>query len=136
MKRSEAIETYREEIAAAMRKAYRSVIECRGAIQYSIYVWEDGKIEELETAQGDNSFLAASTWEDWNLFDVTTVSMPCVDVWDLAGECPPDDEKAREEAEEAIIDWLCDEYRNDVDENIDRIIEDAEILEDIQSASF
>lgn len=136
MKRSEAIETYREEIADAMCKDYRSVIESHGAIQYSIYVWEDGKIEELETAQGDNSFLAASTWEDWNLFDVTTISMPCCDIWDLAGECPPDDEKAREEAEEAIIDWLCDEYAKDVNENIDRIIEDAETIEAIHSTDF
>lgn len=131
MKRSEVIETYREEIAAAMCNAYRSVIECHGDIQYSIYVWEDGEIEEQETVQGDNSYLVPNRYEERELFHVTTIAMPYIDIWDLAGDCPPDDEEEREEAEEAIIDWLCDEYGNDVDENIDRIIEDAEILEDM-----
>lgn len=126
MKRSEAIETYRESIAAEMIEKYQSVIDSDGHAQYKIYVWSDGEIETLCGPQGDNSYLKAKEWETRQLFYVTTIAFPFFDPWDFADHARPDDEAEQEKDRKEIIDWLIDEYRCNIDETVRNVIEDAE----------
>lgn len=126
MKKSEAIEAYREKISAAMREDYRAVLEAKGRIEYQIYVWEDGEIEELQEVQGSNSWLKPKDWETRALFHVITISYPFFDPWDCTPEPRPDDENEREKEEAEIIDWLCDEYDSEIEGILDEQIKIAE----------
>lgn len=130
MKKSEVIEEYRDNIAAAMREDYRSVLECGGRIEYQIYVWEDGEIEELQEVQGSHTWLKPKDGEERQLFHVITISYPFFNPWDFSTESIPDDDDERENAEKEIIDWLCDEYENDIDNLIDEQIRMASMGED------
>lgn len=126
MKASEIISANRAALAETLTEKYRSVISCDGRIQYKIYIWEDGEIECQEGVQGDNSYLVPNRGESRKLYYVTKVSVPCANIWDLAGESAPDDESEKAAKESDIIDWLMDEYRSNVDDVIDSAIEDAE----------
>ncbi|MBO7421801.1 MAG: hypothetical protein J6T99_00235 [Oscillospiraceae bacterium] len=126
MKASEIISANRAALAETLTEKYRSVISCDGRIQYKIYIWEDGEIECQEGVQGDNSYLVPNRGESRKLYYVTKVSVPCANIWDLAGESAPDDESEKAAKEADIIDWLMDEYRSNVDDVIDSAIEDAE----------
>ena len=126
MKRSEAIEKYYDKIKADMVELYRSVIECDGRIQYTIYVWEDGELEHLEQPQGGNSWLQPRDCEPRELFCVTTIDVgPGFDIWDCSERGAPDDEDERETMRNEIIDWLVDEYEANVEELLDSIIEET-----------
>lgn len=129
LKKSEAIALYREKIAAAMREDYRYVLKSGGQIEYKIYIWEDGEVEELENVQGGNSWLQAKDCEDRKLYYVSTISCPCFDPWDYSEESRPDDDQEREKMESEIVDWLCSEYAHDVQEAIDQTIRVAEMDE-------
>lgn len=76
MKRAEVIEANRERLAEEMRNLYRSVLDCDGRIEYSVYIWDDGEIETLEQTQGGNGWLQPKEWEDRKLYHVADVSAP------------------------------------------------------------
>lgn len=114
MKKSEAIETYREKIDSAMLRAYKSVLESRGRIEVQVYVWDDGEVVEFENVQGGNCWLQPKDWEDRDLFHVITISVPFFYPWDYTFETCPDDEEEREKAEAEIIDYLCYEYDSEI----------------------
>ena len=127
MKRSEALEKYRDKIEKAMVECYRCVLECGGSVQYKIYVWDDGEIEEFEQVQGDHARLVPNDAETRELFYVDTIEMPNYDPWDSAIDPPPeDDDAAFEEQEKEIIDWAVEEYKNSVSDKLDELIADAE----------
>ena len=130
MKRSEAIRKYYDAIAAEMIEDYELVLKSRGNAQYKIYVWEDGEIEYLQGVQGDNTMLAPRSAETRELFYVTTVDAPMFDPWDFAEDAAPDDDAEREAAEEEIIKYLVDEYRRNISDQIDPIIDEAEMQEE------
>lgn len=123
MKKSEAIKAYASAITETMRESYRDVLESEGRVQYQIYVWEDGDITRLPGVQGDNSYLKPHDWNSIQLFYVTTVSCPNLDLWDCADHSAPEDQEQRESEEQEIIDYLMDEY--DPDEELDKVLEEA-----------
>ena len=126
MKRSEAIEKYYDKIKADMVELYRSVIECDGRIQYGIYIWEDGELEHLEEVQGGTGWLKPRDYEPRELYYVTTIYVdPSFDIWDCSESGAPDDEDEREAMREEIIDWLVDDYKANVSDTLDSIIEDV-----------
>lgn len=129
MKKSEAIEMYRENILEAMRECYETVAK-HPDIEEDIYIWEDGEIEILENVRGGSGYLKAKDSEPRELFYVTTVNMPMnYDPWDFSdyGE-PEDEEEAKAELEE-IISWLVENYDPDeaLDEAFDRAVEEEEM---------
>ena len=126
MKRSEAILKYHDEIKETMINRYRTVLECDGRIQYKVYVWEDGEIECLEGAQGDNSWLQAKDAEPRELFYVCTIDNPYFNPLDYSDHAAPDNEEEREVEKREIIDYLIREYEENITDKIDYIIEDAE----------
>lgn len=126
MKRSEAIVTYRDKIIDCMVSNYRAVLGCGGKIQYRIYVWEDGELEELEDVHGSTSYLQAKKYEPRKLYYVCTITAPCFTPWDFADHPAPEDEEEREREEREIIDWLIDEYRaTSAPEVLDAVILEA-----------
>jgi len=129
MKKTEAIEKFRKEIRDEMVDRYRKVLECNGQIQYQIYVWEDGEIEVLPGPQGDNSYLKAKDLEPRQLFYICTIKEPFFDPWDQADHAAPDDEDERDAEEAEIIDWLVDEYAENVSDLLDQIIREAKMFE-------
>ena len=130
MKRSEAIEQYRAKIEAAMVEKYRTVIGCRGQLQYGIYVWSDGDVKCLEDVQGGNSYWKTHDGGPYGLFYVTTIDAPCFDPWDAADHSAPEDDDEREKEEQELIDWYVDEYSQNVSDILDAIIDEAEQQED------
>ena len=126
MKKSEAITKYSGDIAEIMVNRYRTVLECDGRIQYKIYVWEDGEIECMEGPQGDNSWLQAKNNEPRELFYVCTIDSPCFDPWDYSDHGAPEDDDEREAERSEIIDWLVNDYKDNVSDKLDEIIEEAE----------
>ena len=126
MKRSEAIKKYSEPIKEAMIESYRSVLNSYGKIQYRIYAWEDGEIERMEQVQGDNAYLQAKDIEPRELFYVCTISMPFYSPWDYSDHAAPEEENEREAEEREIIDYMVDEYQQNISDVIDDIITEAE----------
>lgn len=127
MKKSEIISKNRKAIIDAMADRYQVVLDSDGKIQYQIYIWEDGEIEMLEGAQGDNSYLQPKSGEPRDLYYIATVSAPCFYAFDYSDEPEPEDETEREAARQEIIDYLVGEYRqNQADEIIDHVIDEAE----------
>lgn len=129
MKKSEVIEQNRDKIMEEMAREYLDVLECGGRIQYSLYIWEDGELEILEQAQGDNTWLQPKDWVTRKLYGVTEVSEPNFDPWDSWDTTPPEDEKERDEALETILDWYMDEYKRELPNLLDAIIKNAEFTE-------
>ncbi len=125
MKRSEAIRKYYKDVASAMVECYRNALESDGQIQYKVYVWEDGELECLEGAQGDNSFLQAREHEPRKLFYVCTVASPCFDPWDYADHPAPEDESQRESERQEIIDSLVQEYETNIANVLDVAMAEA-----------
>ena len=126
MLKSEIINKHHDKIKDAMIDAYRSVIESDGQIQYGIYIWEDGEIETLEEFCGSHAYLKALDEEPRELFYVTTISVPCCNVFDLSGAYKiPDDEDERDALKQGCVDWLVDEYRtNGAEEDLDAVLRD------------
>lgn len=131
MKKSEVISRFAPAIEAAMVDCYRSVLRYDGRIQYGVYVYSDGTVRTIEQVQGDNARLAKDESDPRELYYVTTVSAPGVDVFDLAGIT--DTSETEEEAEVAkaeAIDWLVEDYEAaGADEALDSVIRNAEIDE-------
>lgn len=131
MKKSEVISRFAPAIEAAMVDCYRSVLRYDGQIQYGVYVYSDGTVRTIEQVQGDNARLAKDENDPRELYYVTTVSAPCVDVFDLAGIT--DTSETEEEAEVAkaeAIEWLVEDYEAaGADEALESIISNAEIDE-------
>lgn len=105
---------------------YRNVLESDGNCQYQVYIWEDGEVECLCGPQGDSSRLVARSNEPRNLYYVTTISAPCVDVFDLAGAERPEDPAEEEAAKTEAIDWLVDNYSEEAEARLDAVIEEAQ----------
>ena len=129
MKKSEIITANYQQVAAAMIEQYRHVIACDGQIQVAVYIWSDGEIETLEQVAGDTSYLVPRQMEPRELFHVATVAAPCFNPWDYTDHAAPDDEQARDAERDEIIDWLTDEYQQNVNDALDAIICDAERLD-------
>lgn len=129
MKRSEIISENYKAITETMVSKYRAVLESNGAMQYQIYIWDDGEIECLEQVQGDNSYLQPREMEPRALHYVTTIEQPNFDPWDSADHSAPEDEQEREAEEKEIIDWLVQEYETNVGDELDNIISEAEMVE-------
>lgn len=124
MKHSEVIEKYWGKIAEAMKNAYRNCIG--GRTQEKIYIWEDGEIETLFGACGDNSFLVPKDYEERELHYITTVSTsdPRDFITDDISEMSEEEyDKAYAEASE----WLIDGY--DADEELSAIYDQARYVE-------
>ena len=130
MKRSEALDKYRETIIDQMVKSYKDVLENKGITEDKIYVWEDGEIEVLSDTQGGSGWLVAKEWEDRELFYAVTVSCPNFDPWDCTADPKPDDEEEAAAYEADIIAEEVDCYRDQADEILDQAIEYAKEEED------
>lgn len=129
MKKSEVILKYRKEIETEMIKKYRYVLESYGRIQYGIYVWDDGNIECLEDVQGSNAYLKEKDNETRTLYYICTVSVSYFDPWDYTDHSAPENETEREKECSEIIDYLVDEYKQDVSDIIDGVIYECEFNE-------
>lgn len=105
---------------------YRNVLESDGNFQYKVYIWEDGEVACLCGPQGDSTRLVARSNEPRNLYYVTTVSAPCVDVFDLAGSERPEDPDEEEAAKAEAIDWLVDNYSEEAEARLNAAIDDAQ----------
>lgn len=125
MTKIEVIKKYSDSIKNEMVDRYSSVLDSFGRIQYQIYIWDDGEIECLEGVQGDNSYLKAKDSETRNLYYVCTVSAPNFDPWDYSDHAAPDNETERETERTEIIDYLVDEYKQNLPDVFDAIIEEA-----------
>lgn len=132
MTRSEIITKNYNAIREAMIAKYRAVLDSEGGIQYKIYIWSDGEIQCLEQVQWDNTYLQPYETETRTLYYVTTIALPGFDPWDYADHSAPEDEQERETEEQEIIDWLIEQYEQDVDEQLDNIISEAEMIENYQ----
>ena len=126
MKNSEIISKYQDSIKEEMMKRYRYVLESYGMIQYKIYIWEDGEIECLEEVQGSNSYLKAKNMEPRTLVYVCKIDSPCFDPWDYSDHTAPDDLNEKEAEEKEIFDYMVDEYKQNISDVFDSIIEEAE----------
>ena len=127
MKRAEIITTYRKQIEQEMVTCYRAVLESNGRIQYGIYIWEDGEIELLEGAQGDNTWLQAKDWETRKLFPVITIASPYFNAFDFTDDPEPEDDSEKETARQQIVDYLVDEYeREGASDALDAVLSEAE----------
>lgn len=115
------------DILREMTAAYRTVLECDGSVQESIYIWSDGSIEVLEGCQGDNSILVARSHETRKLYYVTTVDEPFVNVFALSGIDIPDNEEEIETAKAEAIDWLVETYDDEARAKLNAAIEKAEL---------
>ena len=129
MKKSEAMRKYYDAILEAMIDAYDKVIDSRGRVQYTIYIWEDGEIEPLCAPQGDNSYLKPHDWEPRQLYNVTTVAEPFYDPRDQITDPLPEDEAEQEAMLKEADAWMKDEYRSNAADILDREIEQAEFEE-------
>lgn len=132
MTRSEIITNNYKAIREAMIAKYRAVLDSEGGIQYKIYIWSDGEIQCLEQVQGDNTYIQPYETETRTLHYVTTIALPGFDPWDYADHSAPEDEHERKTEEQEIIDWLIEQYEQDVDEQLDNIISEAEMIEHYQ----
>lgn len=132
MTRSEIITKNYNAIRETMIAKYRAVLDSEGGIQYKIYIWSDGEIQCLEQVQGDNTYLQPYETETRTLHYVTTIALPGFDPWDYADHSAPEDEHERETEEQEITDWLIEQYEQDVDEQLDNIISEAEMIEHYQ----
>ena len=130
MKRSEIIAMHYGKIIDAMTEHYRYVLNSDGRIQYKVYIWEDGELEYLYGVQGDNGWLQPKECEPRELFYVCTIDAPGFDPWDIAENGAPDDETARAEEREEIIEYVMDNYN--AEEILDSIIESAEFDEKLE----
>ena len=117
---------YADKIEDAMVQRYRDVIAANGSIQYKIYIWDDGEIECLEQPQGDSGYLKANELESRALYYVTTIDAPCFDPWDCVDHSAPEDEQEREEELREILEWLSDEYEQNVHDALMDLIVEAE----------
>ena len=126
MTRLETIEKYSDIIKDTMVDHYVSVLNAMGRIQYKIYIWDNGDIECLEGVQGDNSYLKAKDSETRNLYYVCTVSAPNFDPWDYTDHAAPDNAAERDKECAEIIEYLVDEYRQNLPDVFDSILEEAE----------
>lgn len=130
MKKSEIIKANYEKLFYAMKEAYEVVVRSNGKIQVGIYIWEDGKIETLEDAQGSSMRLYPRQMETRSLFYVDTIAAPCFDIWDYADSPKPEDEDEAAKMEEELYDWYLDEGINDtIEETLYNAISDAEMDE-------
>ena len=133
MKRTEIITNNRDKIIAEMVSCYREVLDSNGKIQYKIHIWEDGKIETLESFQGDNTWLQAKSGEPRSLFYVATISSPFFYAFDYTDEPEPEDEDEKEKARQEIIDYLVGEYEREGAQNtLDAIMEEAKMDEELE----
>lgn len=103
---------------------YRSVLNCSGEIQYSLYVWEDGEIQYLEGVQGDSARLYARDSEPRKLVYVDTIQFPFFDVWDNVLDGKPDDPSEAEQVKQETIDWMVYQYEETVSDRLDVIIQE------------
>lgn len=117
--------THYNELISEMTSCYRNVLESDGAIQYKIYIWDNGEIETLEGPDGDNSALVARSHEERSLYHVATVRASCVDVFDLAGMERPEDPTELENAKAEAIDYLVDNYIEEAEAKLDAAIDEA-----------
>lgn len=129
MKKSEIIRKYYNEIAKALAERYRAVIESDGSIQYKVYIWEDGELQFLEGVQGDTGYLVPRDMETRELYFVHTVEAPCFNAWDYTDHGEPEDADEREAEHREIVDFLVDEYNEQLDDLMDSIISEAEMDE-------
>jgi len=123
--KAEVLRAHEIELLDTMMDKYEQVLHSEGRVQYAIYIWEDGEIQCLEQAQGDNSYLQPRDNESRELYYVTTVGGQYVYLWDCSEVPPPDDSEERKEMENEIVGWLMDEYRDTVDYVLDDIIAEA-----------
>lgn len=122
MTSSEIIMKNSEKLKEKMVDLYRSVLNCSGEIQYTLYIWEDGEIQYLEGVQGDSSRLYARDSELRKLVYVDTIQFPFFDVWDNVPGGKPDDPAEAEQEKQETIDWLVDGYEETVSDRLDVII--------------
>ena len=124
MKKSEIVLANQEAIADYLVSHFRTVMECHGRVQYDLYIWGDGELEGMQKVPGENSCLAPRDGESRELYYVTKVIG--YNPWDLVEDHPaPEDDELREAEEEDIIADLVQDYKLNVCELIDSIIEDA-----------
>lgn len=124
MKKSELIEKYEARLEEEMVIAYESVLRCEGRISVDVLVNDEGDVWLRETAHGDNSWYTGSEYTY-----ITTVETALEEsVWDISGEYVPEEERT-EEAEEELIKWYVDGYRNMVKDVLDAIYEEALTIE-------
>lgn len=133
MTKTEIITAYYDRIAEALPEKYRAVLESGGHMQCDVYIWEDGELEFLCEAQGSTSYLKPKDCEPRMLYFVWRISAPCFDPWDAADHSAPDDEAQREAEREEIIDFLADEYKANVGDVMDAILQEAK-QEDLYNA--
>lgn len=133
MTKAEIIGKYYDRIAEALPEKYRRVLESNGREQCDVYIWEDGELECLWEAQGSTSWLKPKDCEPRMLYFVWRISAPGFDPWDAADHSAPDDEAQREAERAEIIGCLTDEYKANVGDVMDAILQEAK-QEDLYNA--
>ena len=114
MNRLEIIKENEDRIIDEMIDCYRAVLSDYGRSKYKIYIWDDGEIAYLLDTSGGHMRLEPNNKESRELFYVCTVSYPDIfDPLNFAIDIP-DDEDGREVLETEVIDWLVDEYKENV----------------------
>lgn len=130
MTKAEVLSINRERIKDALTSAYEGVLIFEGSIQYAVYIWEDGEIVLYEQAQGDHSYMIPREMETRALYYIDTIGGSPINLWDCANEAPPEDADERQRMEDEIIAWLVDEYRQDLDERMDQLIDEAAMTDE------
>lgn len=108
----ELIEEHRKEIAKSMVEAYRETLECYGALEKVIYLWNDGSVTTFNRTSGSSDFVVPRGDDEW-CEAIAVVDARVNDqsgLFDLAGSEMPEDEEEAAEKEKEIIDWLVSEY--------------------------
>ena len=126
MKRSEILVKYRDEIEKSMVKCYRNVLEGGSRTQYTIYIWDNGKIVEYEDVEGGNSELVPSDWVTQEFFCVDKISMPFYDPFDgVWYEDIPEDEDEKEKMAKELLDAEVEAYEENLSDYYDEMIREA-----------
>ena len=128
MTKLEALKKYRPAIEQEAVNLYRTVLECDGMIQFSLYIWEDGEIESLQDVSGGNSFLRPRDSEPRQLFFVDTISNPTFSWADMIFDSVSEDEDEQEQQYKEAIDFAVDAFPDEFSDRLDSIIRQEEMF--------
>lgn len=128
MTKLEALKKYRTAIEQEAVNLYRTVLECDGMIQFSLYVWEDGEIESLQDTNGGNSFLRPRDSEPRQLFFVVRLSEPTFRWEDMMFDPISEDDEEREQQWQDAIDCAVESFPDWFSDKLDSIIREEEMF--------
>ena len=128
MTKLEVLKKHRTAIEQKAVELYRTVLECDGMIQFSLYVWEDGEIESLQDTNGGNDVLRPRDSEPRQLFFVDRISYPNFSWEDMMFDSVSEDEDERERQRQEAIDFAVDAFKDEFSDRFDSIIKEVEMF--------